>query len=294
MNNRKNSRQLAIGYHILKRLIQDDALLNRTLTKDNIHELMDAKKFYERYFVGNRFIEHFPMVFKLIERETQAAFKRMSKRLVMVHRYDEKYPASLWQDFREDAPVFIYVSGTLDPLDRYENRIALFTTANSSDTYINECNSLINQFKGQSITVIQQFVSLMDNLLFLQLQKLNIPTMVLFRGPITKDLEAAIKKFNPRFKRGRKGLNIISVTGPFNDPLEDSYHLKLMNSLSKLTILLSDVASDAKNSEIQNNLAWKKPCLLPLLNAKAFPSSDLLYTLESKDDFMKKVLELTH
>lgn len=292
MNHRKHSRQLAFGYHILKRLIQDDALLNRTITKDNINELLDAKKFYEHYFMGSRFVEHFPMVFKLVERETSAAFKRMSKRLDMVHRYETQYPVSLWQDFKEDAPIFMYVSGTLAPLDRYADRIALFTTANSSDMYIDVCSGLIKQFKGHAFTVIQQFVTLMDNLLFLQLQQMSIPTVVLFRGPITKDLEAAIKKFNPRFKRGKKGLNIISVTGPFNDPMEDSFHIKLMNSLSKLSIILSDDVNDIKSIAVINNLAWKKPCFMPLLDAKTFASSELLYTLEHSEKFIDTILNL--
>lgn len=293
MMNPKQARQLAIHYHILKRLVQDDNALNRIITKDNIKELSDAKAFYEKYFESRRFIEHFPTVFKLIQRETEAAFKRLSRRLLIVNRYEAQYPSALWQDFKEDAPMFLYVSGTLEPLDRKADRLAFYTTSNSSDAYINSCMALITQLKQQSYTVIVQFISLMDNLMFLNLQKMDLPCVVLMRGPITIDLESAIKKFNPRFKRGKKGLNILSITGPFNEPIEENTHLKLMNSLSKLSILFSDDIKDASRFEIQNNLAWKKPSLMPLLDGQLYPSSELLFTLKKPEDFLETLQKLT-
>lgn len=292
MINQKHARQMAIHYHILKRLVQDDALLNRVITKDNIKELGDAKAFYLKHFESRRFIEHFPTVFKLIQRETEAAFKRLSKRLLIVHRYEPEYPSSLWQDFKDDAPMFLYVSGTLEPLDRKADRLAFFTTNSSSDAYINACMALIAQLKQQNFTIILQFVSLMDNLMFLNLQKLDLSCMVFMRGPITLDLEAAIKKFNPRFKRGRKGLNIFSVTGPFNEPMEENIHIKLLNSLSKLSVLFSEDPKDAARLEIQNNLSWRKPSMMPLIDGKQYPSSDLLFTLKSPQDFLTSIQKL--
>lgn len=290
--NAKQNRQLAIQYHILRRLIQDDKRLHSKITKENIHELLDAKKFYEKYFEPNHNTIHIPTLFKLIQRETEAAFKRMSVKVHIIHKFDEHYPKSILQDFKEDAPMFIYLSGGIEVLDRKFKKISYFTTPISTDVYIQDTLNLIKELKGTNSIAIIQFNTLMDNIIFLELQKMNIPCIVIFRGPITKDLENSIKKYNPRFKRGLKGMNIMSITGPFNEVLSETVQTHLMNSMGHTSVLFSAVVADVNHEAIRNNLSWRKPSLMPLLNSSNYPSSDLLFTLEKVEDFTRIINQL--
>ncbi len=284
--NPKLNRQLAIQYHILRRLIQDDKKLNALITKDNVQELLDAKKFYDKYFVPQQNVSQIPMLFKLIQRETEAAFKRVSTKVHIVHKYDERYPKSILQDFRDEAPMFIYLSGGVEVFDRKYKKISFFSTTKSHDEYIQDSLDLVKRLKGTAFVAIIQFNTLMDNLLFLEFQKIGVPCIVVFRGPITKDLENSIKKYNPRFKRGLKGMNIMSVTGPFNEVMSEVTQTRLMNSMGHVSVLFSHDVADVNHEAIRNNLNWRKPSLMPLLNGSEYPSSELLFTLEKGDDFV--------
>ncbi len=287
--NPKQNRQLAIQYHILRRLIQDDVKLHSKINKDNIAELVDAKKFYDKYFEPQHNVSQLPMLFKLVQRETEAAFKRISNKVHIIHKFDERYPKSILQDFRDEAPMFIYLSGGVDVLERKYKKISIFSSSKSTDEYINQSLECVRQLKGSEYVILIQFNTLMDNLIFLECQKQGIPCIVVFRGPVTKDLENAIKKYNPRFKRGSKGMNIMSITGPFNEVLSEKTQSYLMNSLGRVSILLSELVNDVNHEAIRNNLHWRKPSLMPLLNGYEYPSSDLLFTLENKEDFKKTI-----
>lgn len=287
--NPKQHRQLAIQYHILRRLIQDDSKLHSKITKDNISELLDAKKFYEKYFEPQHNVSQLPMLFKLIQRETEAAFKRISNKVHIIHKFDERYPKCFLQDFRDEAPMFIYLSGGVDVLDRKLKKVSIFSSSKSTDDYINQSLHLIRQLKDSGYVALIQFNTLMDNLIFLECQKLSIPCIVVFRGPVTKDLENAVKKYNPRFKRGSKGMNIMSITGPFNEVLSEKIQTHLMNSMGRVSILLSEAVSDVNHEAIRNNLSWRKPSFMPLLNGSEYPSSELLFTLEKSEDFKKTI-----
>ncbi len=291
--NPKQNRQLAIQYHILRRLIQDDSKLHAKINKENIAELLDAKKFYDKYFEPQHNAAQLPMLFKLVQRETEAAFKRISNKVHIIHKYDERYPKCILQDFREDAPMFLYLSGGVDVLDRKYKKISLFTNSKSSDEYIEETLKLLKQLKDSSYVVLIQFNTLMDNLIFLECQKQGIPCIVVFRGPVTKDLENAVKKYNPRFKRGSKGMNIMSITGPFNEVLNEKTQSHLMNSMGRVSVLFSDALNDVNHEAIKNNLYWRKPSLMPLLNGSQYPSSELLFTLEKKEDFKITIDQLS-
>ena len=291
--NPKQTRQIAIQYHILRRLIQDDHLLNSKINKDTIHELLDAKKFYEKYFDQKHNLSTLPTLFKLIQRETDAAFKRISNKIQVIHRYDSNYPISLIQDFREEAPMFIYLSGKSEILDRKIKKISLFTNAQSSEAYIEKTLKLIKTLKGSPYIALIQFNTLMDNLIFLECQKQSIPCIVIFRGPITKDLENAIKKYNPLFKRGLKGMNIMSITSPFNEVILEKKQNHLMNSLGRVSILFSEVVNDVNHDAVKNNLSWRKPVMMPLLSHAQYPSSELLFTLGHDDEFKEMVDRLS-
>lgn len=285
----KLSRSICINYHILKRLVQNDVFLNRKVTKTNILELSDARKFYEKHLKQDLPIEAFPVLFKLIERETLAAFKRLSKKLLIVNRYEPEYPSALWQDLKEEAPMFLYLSGNIETLHRSVNKLAFFTNPNSQDAYLQKSLRLIQPLKDQEFVIMLQFNTLLEHLFLMQFQKDHIASLVVFRGPITKDIETAIKKFDLLFKRGKKGLNILSVTSPFNEVTEDKKTMKIMHSLSKISILFSLDPRDAQSFAIENNLSWKKPSMMPLLDGRKMSSSELLFTLKEDEDFIKYI-----
>lgn len=283
------SRSICINYHILRRLVQNDVFLNRKVTKTTILELSDAKKFYEKHLKQDLPIEHFPMLYKLIERETNAAFKRLSKKLIILNRYEIEYPSALWQDLKEEAPMFLYLSGSVDSLERKVNRLAFFTTPNSHDAYLQKSLSLVRNLKGKSFTIVIQFNTLLEHLMLMQFQKDQMASLVMFRGPITKDIESAIKKFDLMFKRGRKGLNILSVTSPFNEVTDEKTLIKIMHSLSKVSILFSHDHRDAQSFSVSNNLSWKKPSMMPLIDGNKMRSTELLYTIKEDQDFIKHI-----
>lgn len=283
------SRSICINYHILKRLVQNDVFLNRKVTKTTILELSDAKKFYEKHLKQDLPIEHFPMLYKLIERETNAAFKRLSKKLIILNRYEIEYPSALWQDLKDEAPMFLYLSGSVYILDRKVNRLAFFTTPNSQDEYLQKSLNLVQSLKGKAYTVILQFNTLLEHLMLMQFQKDQMASLVMFRGPITKDIESAIKKFDLMFKRGKKGLNILSITSPFNEVTDEKTLIKIMHSLSKISILFSRDHRDAQSFSVSNNLSWKKPSMMPLIDGNKMRSSELLYTIKEDQDFIKHI-----
>ena len=185
--------------------------------------------------------------------------------------------------------MFLYLSGSVYILDRKVNRLAFFTTPNSQDEYLQKSLNLVQSLKGKAYTVILQFNTLLEHLMLMQFQKDQMASLVMFRGPITKDIESAIKKFDLMFKRGKKGLNILSVTSPFNEVTDEKTLIKIMLSLSKISILFSRDHRDAQSFSVSNNLSWKKPSMMPLIDGNKMRSSELLYTIKEDQDFIKHI-----
>lgn len=290
--NRKQNRLFAQQYYLIRRLIQNDELLNDLITKENKLEVLNAKDFYDKHLSSQFKLTHIATIFKLIQRETEVAFKRISNRIHIINRFDEVYPRSFIQDLKEEAPMFIYLSGKTEILNRKLKKLAFFTNTQVSDEYIVKSLKCVQQLKGSEYVALLQFNTLLDNLLFLEFQKQGIPCIVVFRGPITKDLEGAIKKFNPGFKRGLKGMNIMSVTGPFNELMNDKIQIKTMNSLAHVSILFSEYPSDVNQDAVINNLNWKKPTFMPLLDTSVHAPSELLFTLENIEGFKNAIDQL--
>lgn len=281
MNKYSQNKQLAINYSVLKRLVQNDTLVNSRITKENIVELLDVQKFYMDYFESTKFVQYFPQVCQLVKRETETAFARLKQRVFIVHKYDEEYPKAILQDLKDEAPMFLYLCGDNTLLDRKVQRVSLVTTINREDTFIETCKNLCEQFIDTSFTLLIQNRSVVDHVIYEQLKAQNVSILHLVNGPLFKDAEAIkiCKSSNPKFGH-------LSFVGPTDAGIEEYKRIKLMNSLGKVTVLLSDNPNDIHHFSIQNNYSWHKPSLLPLLKNNQTLHFDRVFTLENTNDFI--------
>lgn len=281
MNKSSQNKQLAINYSVLKRLVQNDALVNSRITKENIQELLNVQKFYATYFESTKFVQYFPQVSLLIKRETETAFARLKQRVFIVHKYDEEYPKAILQDLKDEAPMFLYLCGDNTLLDRKVKRVALVTTINREDSFIETCTKLCEQFIDTPFTLLIQNRSVVDHVIFEHLKDKNVSILHFVNGPLFKDADAVkiCKSNNPKFGH-------LSFVGPTDSGIEEYQRIKLMNSLGKVTVLLSDNPNDVHHFSIQNNYSWHKPSLLPLLRNNQTVHFERVFTLENTDDFI--------
>lgn len=281
MNKSSQNKQLAINYSVLKRLVQNDSLVNTRINKENIQELLDVQKFYETYFESTKFVQYFPQVCQLIKRETESAFARLKQRVFIVHKYDEEYPKAILQDLKDEAPLFLYLCGDNTLLDRKVKRVSVVTTINREDVFIEECKNLCEQFVDSPFTILLQNRSVVDHVVYEQLKEKNVSILHFVNGPLFKDADAVkiCKSNNPKFGH-------LSFVGPTDAGIEEYQRLKLMNSLGKVTVLLSDNPNDVHHFSIQNNYSWHKPSLLPLLKNHQTVHFDRVFTLEDTADFI--------
>ena len=281
MNKYSQNKQLAINYCVLKKLVQNDTLVNTRITKDNIQELLDVQSFYSRYFESTKFVQYFPQVCQLVKRETEAAFARLKQRVFIVHKYDVEYPKAILQDLKDEAPMFLYLCGDNSLLDRKVKRVSLVTTINREDSFIESCKDLCEQFVDQSFTLLIQNRSVVDHILYEQFKEKNVSVIHFMNGPLFKDEDAIkiCKSNNPKFAH-------LSFVGPTDNGMEEYQRIKLMNSLGKVTVLLSDNPNDVHHFSIQNNYTWHKPSVLPLLKSHETKSFERVFTLDNTEDFI--------
>ena len=281
MNKSTINKQLAINYTVLRRLVQNDHLVHSRIHKDNIQELMDVRKFYETYFESTKFVQYFPQVCQLIKRETESAFARLRQRVYIVHKYDEAYPKALIQDLKEDAPLFLYLCGDNSLLERKVKRVSIVTTLNREDAYIEESKHICSAFENGHMTVMLQNRSAVDHVLFEQLKDSNVSMIYFVNTPLMKDdtAEKICKSHCPKYA-------MLSFVGPTEDGLEDFMRLKIMNSLGKVTVLLSDQPNDVNHFSIQNNYAWHKPSILPMIKPSMIPHFERVFALDDSESFI--------
>ena len=177
--------------------------------------------------------------------------------------------------------MFLYLCGDNTLLDRKVKRISLVTTLNREDIFIEACKNLCEQFIDTSFTVLIQNRSVVDHVVYEQLKDKNVSILHFVNGPLFKDADAVkiCKSNNPRFAH-------LSFVGPTDAGMEEYHRIKLMNSLGKATILLSDNPNDIHHFSIQNNYSWHKPSLLPLLKNNQTVHFERVYTLENTEDFI--------
>lgn len=281
MNKSTINKQLAINYTVLRRLVQNDHLVHSRINKDNIQELMDVREFYEKYFESTKFVQYFPQVCQLIKRETESAFARLRQRVYIVHKYDEAYPKALIQDLKEDAPLFLYLCGDNSLLERKVKRVSIVTTLNREDAYIEKSKAICESFKDSHYTVLIQNRSAVDHVLFEELKNLNVSMLYFVNAPLLKEdhAEKICKSHCPKY-------GMLSFVGPTDAGLEEFMRLKIMNSLGKVTVLLSDLPNDVHHFSVQNNYAWHKPSILPMIKPSEVPHYDRVFALEDSEPFI--------
>lgn len=286
MNKATLQKKRAMNYAILRTIVQDDSLLKRTLTRQNFNELIDVRSFYQRYFQNNRFIQDNPIIFDLLTREAQLAFAKLRVKVKIIDRFSESYPISLLQDLREQAPTFLYVYGELNALDRKKKRVSLVTTLDTDEGYAEASLAVVSHLTEANHLMMIQNRSALDRKLMMYLDELRYPYVLLSNTPIQKIVS------------DEEGMNypektILSFIGPMDGVMVDFQRLKIMNSLGKLTILLSQYPNDIHHFSVQNNLAWHKPSILPLVkpeDTQIIPHIHLLSQVQDLNGVLNDML----
>ncbi len=258
MNKSTLQKKRAMNYAILRTIVQDDHLLKNTLTRNNFNELIDVRAFYQRYFQKDRFIQDNPIIFNLLSREAEIAFSKLRVKVRIIDRFSESYPVSLLQDLREQAPTFLYAYGNLNNLDRKLTRLALVSTLETDETYVQSSLTVLKHLSESTHVLMVQNRSPLDQRMIEQLDSIQYPYVLLSNTPIQKceSIEDGLMYPNK---------TLLSFIGPMDGVMVDFQRLKIMNSLGKLTILLSPHPNDIHHFSVQNNLAWHKPSILPLV-----------------------------
>lgn len=272
MNKATVRKRLAMNYAILRTIVQDDERLNTLITRTNLDELIDVQRFYETYVDEHRFILDNPVIFKLLERQALKAFKALRPQTRILHRFEAEYPLALRQDFQAKAPLFLYVHGDHTLLDRKRARCALITTLKEDADYQAQVHRVHQQLQTSVCVPILQNRSAADHALVEALDASDRPYVLLLNHPI-------LKTPLPSEGLSRSTKTIISFVGPLDGVMVEYQRLKVLNSLSHVTVLISDHANDVHHFSIQNNLAWRKPSILPLVKpdeAIAFEGLTLL------------------
>jgi len=258
MNKATLLKKRAMNYSILRTIVQDDSLLKRTLTRHNFNELIDVRSFYQRYFKNDRFIQDNPIIFNLLSREAEIAFSKLRTKVRIIDRYSENYPVSLLQDLRDQAPIFLYAYGDLSHLDRKQTRLSIVSTLDSDEQYSLDSLTVLNHLCQSNHVLMVQNRSPLDQKLITYLDSIDYRYILLSNTPIQK---VALKDEGRMYPEK----TLLSFVGPMDGVMVDFQRLKIMNSLGKLTILLSPYPNDIHHFSVQNNLAWHKPSILPLV-----------------------------
>jgi hypothetical protein len=265
MNQNQLNRQLAINHIILKKLVQNDHEVAKSITKDNLMELLDVQAFYNEHFLTIKFVEFFPVVYDLLRRETEASFAKLKPRIRIFNRYEKEYPSTFYHDLGHDAPLFIYVCGDIDLFDRKQPKLYLVSTASRSDRLIQQSLDILDQFDGSREVLVLSQQSPLNHLLYQKIHTLSISSIIMVNAALTKSIFKST--FFPCNQTKIKHL-LISAISPDENNLDrfQSMTDHMAVSMSKAGILLSDQPNDLKLEGCLKLLGSHKTLIVPFFS----------------------------
>jgi len=264
MNHNQRNRQLAINYAVLNKLVRDQKAINAMITKTNIDELLNVKDFYFRYFPSSKFVEFFPQVLNLLNKETEAAFGRLKPRLRIITKYDAIYPNALLQDLQDDAPMFIYACGDTSLLDRKLSKLNLICTSTQDDIMIHKSSHLIDGFNQTPYVMVFSQQTALSRVLYYQILKMQLSSLLIINHALTKSIFK--NSFYPCNQADTKHM-ILSAIAP-GEEISQKHQLlssQIACSLSKVSILLSNEHQDLDLPVSLVSLKSYRPILCPFL-----------------------------
>jgi hypothetical protein len=272
MNHNQLNRQLAMNYAILRKLIQDDAALNRVITRDNLMTLLDIPTFYNAHFGSVNLVEFFPQIHALLHREVESAFGKLKPRVKIYNRYDEAYPKSIVRDLGLEAPLFIYVCGDVELFDRKIQKLSLIANTTHSDSLFRQSLDLIQQFDGSQEALVLSQLCPLNSLVYRRIHELQISSIVVVNHALDKTIFKST--FFPCNQTKVKHM-LVSAIGPEETNLSRFQGLTdaMGAALSKAGILLSHQTSDLRLEGCARLMAAHKPVFVPLMSV---PKHELL------------------
>ncbi|MEI7667492.1 MAG: hypothetical protein WCI62_00670, partial [Erysipelotrichaceae bacterium] len=264
MNQSQRNRQLAINYAILNKLVQDSKAINAAITKANFEELLDVKQFYFTYFSSSKFVQHFPQVLNLLNKETETAFARLKPRVRIITKYDESYPIAILQGLLDEAPMFLYACGDITLLDRKLTKLNLICTSTQEDKLINECTHLIDGFNQSPYVMVFSQQTALSRVLYYHILKMQLSSLLIINHSLTKSIFK--NSFYPCNQADTKHM-ILSAIAPGEEINQRHQFLssQIACSLSKVSILLSNEHQDLDLPVSLVSLKTYRPLLCPYL-----------------------------
>ena|GEM_PF-1254299 len=294
MNHYQRNREIAINFEILRKLVKDDARLNQLITRDRFLELQQVSEFYFNHCPASRFIQDYPKVFQMMQRETVAAFTKLLPNTKIISKFDEEYPAALLQDLKEDAPLFIYACGNIALLGRKHAKVVLTGSRSANEKEMIHAKELSVALAKKGYVVTTGFDDLLDTSAQAGLQEAGLSGMSILHIPLVKSfVEGSLETSIKRQLFSAPSL-VISPFPPTQTALlksESELVGKMLASIGKVSVVLSAKEGGSAHREAGYCVAMHKPVILPkyILMSLKFIESKYIFSTVNDDELMELI-----
>jgi len=294
VNHYQRNREIAINFEILRKLVQDDAKLNQMITRDRFHELLQVSEFYFNYCPASKFIQDYPKVFQMIQRETVGAFAKLLPNTKIISKFDEEYPASLLQDLKEEAPLFLYGCGNLSLLNRKHPKIAIVGSRSANEKEMIHAKNLSATLGKSGYIVMSGFDDPLDTCVQAASQENRFPSITLLHMPLVKSfvegsLSASIKR--QLFSTPSLTLSPFPPTRAGMLKSESELIGRMLASIGKVSVVMSAKEGGSAHREAGYCVALHKPVILPkyILLSLKFIDSRYIFSVDSDEELMTMI-----
>ncbi len=288
------NREIAINYEILRRLVQDDLALKQIVTRERYSELLNVSEFYFNYCPTSRFIQDFPKVFQMMQRETMAAFARLLPNTKVISKFDEEYPASLLLDLKNDAPLFLYVCGNIALLERKHPKIVIVGSRSANEKEMIHAGNLGELLGKSKYIVVTGFDDTLDTCVQSALQSANLPAIIFLHMPLFKSfVEGSLSASIKRSLFTTPSLTVSPFPPTQNGMLKSESALvgRMLASIGKVSIVMSAKEGGSAQREAGYCVQMHKPVILPkyILLSLKFIESKYVLSVNSDEELMELV-----
>lgn len=291
MKHYQRNREIAINYEILRRLVQDDLILRQLVTRDKYLELLQVSEFYFKYCPPSRFIQDFPKVFQMMQRETVAAFAKLLPNTKIICKFDEQYPNSFLLDLKDDAPLFLYVCGNIGLLERKYPKIVIVGSRSANEKEMIHAGILSEKLGKASYIVATGYDDPLDTCVQSSSQTSGLPSTTFLHMPLIKSfVEDSLSTSIKRNLYASPSL-LVSPFPPTQIGLLKSESLligRMLASIGKVSIVMSAKEGGSAQREAGFCVQMHKPVILPkyILLSLKFIESKYILSVNSDDELM--------
>ncbi|MGB7594968.1 MAG: DNA-processing protein DprA [Erysipelotrichaceae bacterium] len=294
MNSLHRNREIAINYEILRRLVQDDLILKHVVTRDRYAELLNVSQFYFNYCPPSRFIQDFPKVFQMMQRETVAAFSRLLPNTKIISKFDAEYPPSLLLDLKDEAPLFLYVCGNIGLLERKHPKIVIVGSRSANEKEMIHAGNLSEMLGKANYIVTSGFEDALDTCVQSALQNAGLPGITFLHLPLLKTyVDGSLSTSIKRSLFSSPSL-VVSPFPPTHSSMLKSESIlvgRMLASIGKVSIVMSAKEGGSAQKEAEYCIQMHKPVILPkyILLSLKFIESKYVLSVNSDEELLDLV-----